>query len=98
MQYFQFVPRRSHRARAYRTEPVLVYYSYQPNSDSRLEDFAAASTHAYRFGKTALAIGFTFLRPVRRSASALWHARTNAKTILDPDLDKNVKKHIGSSR
>jgi hypothetical protein len=37
--------------------PVLVYYSYQPYSNSRLEDFAVASIDAYRFGKPALGIG-----------------------------------------
>jgi hypothetical protein len=26
---------------------VLVYYSYQPYPNSRLEDFAIASSHAY---------------------------------------------------
>jgi hypothetical protein len=37
--------------------PVLVYYSFQPYSNSRLEDFAVASAHAYRIGSPALAIG-----------------------------------------
>jgi len=37
--------------------PVLVYYSYQPFPNSRLEDFKAASADAYRFGQPALAIG-----------------------------------------
>lgn len=36
---------------------VLVYYSYQPYSNSALEDFAVASADAYRIGKPALAIG-----------------------------------------
>jgi hypothetical protein len=36
--------------------PVLVYYSYQPFSNSRLEDFAVSSASDYRFGKPALAI------------------------------------------
>lgn len=40
---------------------VLVYYSYQPYQNSRLEDFAIASSHAYRIGKPALAIGFPLL-------------------------------------
>jgi hypothetical protein len=67
--------------------PVLVYYSYQPNSNSRLEDFAAASTHAYRFGKTALAIGFTFL--VLSGAGICIVARKDKrKNDSDPE-DKN---------
>lgn len=37
--------------------PVLVYYAFEPYQNSRLEDFAVASTDAYRFGKPALAIG-----------------------------------------
>lgn len=41
----------------YNNGPVLVYYSYQPYSNSRLEDFAVASNKAYRDGKIALAIG-----------------------------------------
>lgn len=36
---------------------VLVYYSFQPFSNSRLEDFSAASADAYRIGEPALAIG-----------------------------------------
>jgi hypothetical protein len=36
--------------------PVLVYYSYQPFSNSRLEDFAVSSAKDYRSGKPALAI------------------------------------------
>ena len=40
---------------------VLVYYSYQPFRNSLLEDFAVASTHAYRIGIPALATGFPLL-------------------------------------
>ena len=36
--------------------PVLVYYSYQPFSNSRLEDFAVSSTKDYRSGVPALVI------------------------------------------
>jgi hypothetical protein len=43
--------------------PVLVYYSYQPFQNSRLEDFSVASAHAYRIGKFALAMGLPFLIP-----------------------------------
>lgn len=41
--------------------PVLVYYSYQPFSNSRLEDFTIASSKAYRTGEIALAIGLPLL-------------------------------------
>ncbi len=41
--------------------PVLVYYSYQPYQNSRLEDFAIASTHAYLIGKPTLAIGLILI-------------------------------------
>lgn len=37
--------------------PVLVYYSFEPIHNSRLEDFSAASVHSYRIGEPALAIG-----------------------------------------
>jgi hypothetical protein len=37
--------------------PVLVYYSFQPFQNSRLEDFAVACAHSYRIGAPALAIG-----------------------------------------
>ncbi len=36
---------------------VLVYYSYQPYPNSLLEDFADASSFAYRVGKLLLEIG-----------------------------------------
>jgi len=35
---------------------VLVYYTYEPYPNSRLEDFATASAFAYRVGKPLLAI------------------------------------------
>ena len=41
----------------YDNGPVLVYYSFQPFQNSRLEDFSVASAHDYRIGKPALAIG-----------------------------------------
>ena len=41
--------------------PVLVYYSFQPFSNSLLEDFFVASSRAYRTGKFALAMGLPFL-------------------------------------
>ena len=41
--------------------PVVVYYSYQPFQNSRLEDFAVASKKAYRSGEIALRIGLPLL-------------------------------------
>jgi hypothetical protein len=38
--------------------PVLVYYTFQPFSNSRLEDFAVSSHKDFRVGIPALAIGF----------------------------------------
>ncbi len=41
--------------------PVLVYYSFEPIHNSRLEDFSAASAHSYRIGQPLLAIGLPLL-------------------------------------
>jgi hypothetical protein len=41
--------------------PVLVYYSYQPYSNARLEDFAVASRNTIRSGELPLAIGLALL-------------------------------------
>jgi len=41
--------------------PVLVYYSFQPFANSRLEDFTDASRHAYRVGEFGLGIGLPLL-------------------------------------
>ncbi len=41
--------------------PVLVYYSFEPFPNSRLEDFADASHRAYRTGKPWLGMGLPFL-------------------------------------
>lgn len=39
---------------------VLVYYSYEPYANSRLEDFGVASTHCYKIGVPGLLIGLSF--------------------------------------
>lgn len=36
---------------------VLVYYSYEPYANSRLEDFGVASTHCYKIGVPWLLFG-----------------------------------------
>ena len=41
--------------------PVLVYYSFKPFQNSRLEDFAVASTRAYRIGVPSFAVGLPVL-------------------------------------
>lgn len=41
--------------------PVLVYYSFQPFPNSRLEDFSDAGRHAYRTGAITLSIGLPLL-------------------------------------
>ena len=41
--------------------PVLVYYSFEPYPNSRLEDFAVASHNDIRAGIPALAIGLPLL-------------------------------------
>jgi hypothetical protein len=41
--------------------PVLVYYSWQPYSNSLLQDFAEARSDAFRDGKFLLAIGLPML-------------------------------------
>ena len=41
--------------------PVLVYYSFEPFSNSRLENFSDASRHAYRTGELGLGIGLPLL-------------------------------------
>lgn len=38
---------------------VLVYYSYEPFSNSRLEDFKVASTHAYKIGVPVLLVALS---------------------------------------
>ena len=38
---------------------VLVYYSYEPFPNSRLEDFKVASTHSYKIGVPWLLIGLS---------------------------------------
>ncbi|MFY9854173.1 MAG: hypothetical protein WAK26_09890 [Terracidiphilus sp.] len=65
--------------------PVLVYYSFQPFSNSRLEDFADASKHAFRVGIPALAIGLPLF------VLSLWTMvilSRRDKREGDPDVDE----------
>jgi hypothetical protein len=71
--------------------PVLVYYSYQPYSNSRLEDFAVASRNTYRVGKPVLAISLTTL--VLSCAGMVVLARKDkSKEDPDPDQQKGRSK------
>lgn len=69
--------------------PVLVYYSYQPYSNSILEDFAVASKNAYRPGKPALAIGLTLLA---LSSAGMMLRRRKKKDDGDSDFDPENEK------
>ena len=71
--------------------PVLVYYSYQPYRNSRLEDFAVASTHAYRTGKPALAIGFPMLG-LTCVAMAILLRKDRGEDGADPGAQKGRSK------
>ena len=71
--------------------PVLVYYSYQPYSNSRLEDFAVAGRKAYRTGGGALAIALPCL--VLSSAGMVILARKKKNEgDSDPEDEKGRSK------
>lgn len=71
--------------------PVQVYYSYQPYSNSRLEDFAVASKEAYRPGIPVLAISLTIL--ILSCAGFAIRARKNKnKDDSDPEDEKGRSK------
>jgi hypothetical protein len=75
--------------------PVLVYYAFQPFSNSRLEDFAAASAHAYHLGSPALAIALPLLV---LSVAALIILSRSDKREDDPDADADSDQENGSSK
>jgi len=64
--------------------PVLVYYSYDPYSNSRLEDFAVASKEAYRPGKPVLAIS---LAVITLSSAGMVIRRRKKKDDDDSDAE-----------
>jgi hypothetical protein len=66
---------------------VTVYYSYQPYSNSRLEDFAVASIEAYRIGKPMLGIGLPLF--ILAFAAIVNQAH---KEIRERDQDPDAKK------
>jgi hypothetical protein len=75
----------------YNHGPVLVYYSYQPYPNSRLEDFTVASTHAYRIGKPALAIGLPLI-VLTCAAVAILLRKDKRKDDSDPEEEKGRSK------
>ena len=62
---------------------VLVYYSQQPFPNSLLEDFAIASSRAYRIGKPALAIGLP-LGVLTGAALAILPRKNKTEDESDP--------------
>lgn len=71
--------------------PVTVYYSYQPYSNSRLEDFSVASIDAYRIGRPMLGIGLPLF--ILGFAGIVIQVR---KEMRERDRDPDAKK--GRSR
>ena len=71
--------------------PVLVYYSYQPYSNSRLEDFAVASRVAYRSGKPALSISLTIL-VLSSAGMAILARKDKNEGDSDPENEKGRSK------
>lgn len=78
--------------------PVQVYYSYQPFSNSRLEDFAVSSKKDFRSGKLALAIALPIL--ILFAAAVIPKLKDNKEDNSDSgdrvgkSLDDNVPDEI----
>ena len=71
--------------------PVLVYYSYQPYSNARLEDFAVAGRNTIRSGELPLGIGFPVL--VLSCTGIFILARKNkGEDDSDPDAGSGTSK------
>jgi hypothetical protein len=71
--------------------PVLVYYAYEPFQNSRLEDFAAASKHAYGNAKLALGVGLPlFIIGFIYIANSLRKGKSEDEP--DPDEQKGASK------
>jgi hypothetical protein len=75
----------------YNNGPVLVYYSFQPFHNSRLEDFSVASAHAYRIGKPALTIGLP-LFILTCVVMAILSRKGDGEDDPDPDSQKGASK------
>ncbi|MFZ1939187.1 MAG: hypothetical protein WBA18_20795 [Terracidiphilus sp.] len=73
--------------------PVLVYYAYQPFSNSLLEDFSVAGDRAHRFGKFALAISLPIL--VLAGATIVILVRKDKRREdYDPNADRNTPDDV----
>ena len=73
--------------------PVLVYYSFQPFSNSLLEDFSVAGDRAYRFGKFVLAISLPIL--VLAGATIVILVRKDKRREdYDPNADRNTPDDV----
>jgi hypothetical protein len=79
----------------YNNGPVLVYYSFQPFQNSRLEDFSVASARDYRIGKPALAIGLPLFILTCVGIAIL---SRKDKDEDDPDSDFDPDSQKGASR
>ncbi len=71
--------------------PVLVYYSYQPYSNSRLEDFATASTHAYHIGIPTIAISLP-LYALALAVIAIVSRKSKGEDDSDPEEQEGRSK------
>ena len=68
---------------------VLVYYSHQPFSNSRLEDFSAASKNSYQIGEPALAVGLP-LFVLSVAAMVVLSRKDKSAYDSDPDEQKGA--------
>jgi hypothetical protein len=73
--------------------PVLVYYSFQPFSNSLLEDFFVASKSAYRIGRIALAIGSPIL-VLSIAAIVVLTRKDKRREDYDPNPDRNTPDDV----
>lgn len=75
----------------YDNGPVLVYYSFEPFQNSRLEDFSVSSASAYRIGKPALAIGLP-LFILTCVVAAILSRKDKGEDDPDPDRQKGASR------
>jgi hypothetical protein len=86
--------------------PVLVYYSYQPFSMSRMEDFAVAGRNTTQSARLPLAIGLPLLllgvagifarHPVRPEKASNWPAaEATIQTVSDLSAENPEKNYLG---
>jgi hypothetical protein len=77
----------------YNNGHVLVYYSFQPFQNTRLEDFSVASANDYRIGKPALAIGLPIFI-LTCVAIAIFSRKDKGEddSDFDPDSQKGASR------